>query len=159
MSLQLQSHSAHCALLPAAMVKSGEVIWINPKENPKSTARPCARSGHSITCINEKAYLFGGCGVENGAPSVFNDMHLLHISEGFRWEKVDAMGDVPPPRWRHSATLLPDNNTVFLFGGLCKVRPAASGIAARRTLRVSRTGPCLLTCASRVPTHAGQALQ
>ena len=102
------------------MVKSGEVIWVQPKENPKSTARPCARSGHTITCLSEKAYLFGGCGVEGGGPSVFNDMHVLHISESFRWEKLDAMGDVPSPRWRHTATLLPDNQSIFLFGGLCK---------------------------------------
>lgn len=102
------------------MVKSGEVIWEQPKENPKSTGRPSPRSGHTITCLNEKAYFFGGCGVENGAPSVFNDMYLLHISEQFRFQKIDALGDVPSPRWRHTATLLPDNNSIFVFGGLCK---------------------------------------
>ena len=45
--------------------KSGEVCWIQPKENPKSTERPSPRSGHSITCLNEKAYIFGGCGIQN----------------------------------------------------------------------------------------------
>ena len=112
------------------MVKSGEVIWIQPKENPKSTGKPSARSGHTITCLAEKAYLFGGCGVDNGAAAVFNDMYVLHISDSFKWEKVEAMGDVPSPRWRHTATLLPDNNTIFLFGGLCKVRAAVAAEAA-----------------------------
>ena len=53
--------------------------------------------------------------------TVYNDMHVLHINENFRWEKLDPMGEIAPPRWRHSATLLPDNNTIFIFGGLNKV--------------------------------------
>lgn len=101
------------------MVKSGEVTWVNPNEHPKSV-KPCARSGHTITCMQEKAIVFGGCGIEDEAAAVFNDTHMLHITDGYRWEKVDAMGDVPPPRWRHTATLLPDNNSIFVFGGLCK---------------------------------------
>ena len=55
-----------------ASPKSGEVCWLSPKENPKSE-KPSARSGHSITCLNEKAIIFGGCGVKDGQPSVFNE--------------------------------------------------------------------------------------
>ena len=127
-----------------APTKSGEVIWIQPKDNPKSTPKPAPRSGHTITCLNEKAYLFGGCGIENGAPVVFNDMHILHISESFRWEKVDAMGDVPSPRWRHTATFLPDNTTMFVFGGLCRVRsppPLFYSPASRRFSIFFRVSP------------------
>ena len=96
------------------------MLWLCPKDNPKSTGKPSARSGHTITCSNEKAFIFGGCGIDQGAAAVFNDMWMLHISDAFRWEKVDAMGDLPSPRWRHTATLLPDNNTIFVFGGLCR---------------------------------------
>ena len=103
--------------------KSGEMLWIAPKENPKSMGKPSARSGHTLCSHNEKAYLFGGCGIEDGAATVFNDLWMLYISDGFRWEKVDAMGDLPSPRWRHSATMLPDNVSVFVFGGLCRVSP------------------------------------
>ena len=102
--------------------KSGEMAWLSPKENPKSTGKPSPRSGHTLCCANEKAYLFGGCGIEDGAAAVFQDMWMLHISDGFRWEKIDAMGELPPPRWRHSCTMLPDNATIFLFGGLCRGR-------------------------------------
>ena len=52
--------------------------------------------------------------------TVFNDLHVLHINEAFRWEKLAPGGEPPPPRWRHTATLLPDNNSIFIFGGLCK---------------------------------------
>ena len=100
--------------------KSGEMTWVAPKEHPKSTGSPSARSGHSITCSNEKAFLFGGCGVEDSGVAVHNDMWMLHISDGFRWEKVSAFGDVPSPRWRHTATMLPDSTRIFVFGGLCK---------------------------------------
>ena len=102
--------------------KSGEMTWHSPKENPKSTGKPAARSGHTLACANEKAYLFGGCGIEDGGAAVFNDIWILHIADNFRWEKVDAMGDVPSPRWRHSFTFPPDNTSIFLFGGLCRVR-------------------------------------
>jgi hypothetical protein len=102
--------------------KSGEMTWHAPKEHPKSTGKPAARSGHTLACASEKAYLFGGCGIEDGGAAVFNDLWILHIADNFKWEKVDAMGEVPSPRWRHSFTFLPDNVTIFLFGGLCRVR-------------------------------------
>ena len=106
----------------AKAAKSGEMAWSNPKEKAKSTGAPSARSGHSLACAKEKAYLFGGCGIEDGAAAVFNDMWMLHITDSFRWEKIDAMGDVPSPRWRHTTTLLPSNTELFVFGGLCRVR-------------------------------------
>ena len=38
--------------------------------------------------------------------------------EAPKWELLDVMGDVPPARWRHTATLLPDDDEIFVFGGL-----------------------------------------
>ena len=99
------------------MVKSGEVAWVQPKD--KGT-RPGPRSGHTTTCTREKAIIFGGCGVQEGRSAIFNETYILHISDGFRWELADVTGDVPSPRWRHTATLLPDNNSILVFGGLCK---------------------------------------
>ena len=99
------------------VVKSGEVAWFSPKEKGN---KPGPRSGHTITCAQEKAILFGGCGVGEGQSAVFNDTYVLHIADNYRWEKIDAMGDLPLPRWRHTATILPDNNSIFVFGGLCK---------------------------------------
>jgi hypothetical protein len=111
--------------------KSGEMTWHAPKEHPKSTGKPAARSGHTLACASEKAYLFGGCGIEDGGAAVFNDLWILHIADNFKWEKVDAMGEVPSPRWRHSFTFLPDNVTIFLFGGLCRVR--LQGLSSSKT--------------------------
>ena len=78
--------------------------------------------------VGDRAVVFGGCGITPtingvaGEPAIFNETYILHISDGFRWELADVTGDVPSPRWRHTATLLPDNNSIFVFGGLCKVR-------------------------------------
>ena len=78
--------------------------------------------------------------------TIFNDVHVLHISESFRWEKLDPMGDVPPPRWRHTATLLPDNKSIFIFGGLCKV--------ARTSSRKSKQEHASARTSSRTATRA-----
>ena len=64
----------------AKEAKSGEMTWQCPKDNPKSTGKPMARSGHTINCANEKAYIFGGCGIEDGAAAIFNDMWMNHIT-------------------------------------------------------------------------------
>ena len=67
--------------------KSGEMMWHTPKENPKSSGTPLARSGHTIVAANEKAYLFGGCGIEEGQAAVFQDLWILQprILELYRW--------------------------------------------------------------------------
>lgn len=64
--------------------------------------------------------VFGGCGVQGGEPQVFNDTYVLHITDGYRWEKLAPSANTPSPRWRHTATLLPDNDSVLVFGGLCR---------------------------------------
>lgn len=43
---------------------------------------PCARSGHALSVVGLKAYMFGGCGRQDGAsgPSTLGDLHVLDIS-------------------------------------------------------------------------------
>ena len=57
---------------------------------------------------------------EDGAQALFNDTWLLSTGENPSWELADVMGDVPVARWRHTATLLPDNASLLVFGGLAK---------------------------------------
>eukprot|EP00964_Phaeocystis_antarctica_P067730 scaffold40998_cov63-Phaeocystis_antarctica.AAC.4 len=106
----------------------GEVQWSQPATKGD---KPAPRSGHTITVrelrsvapslapsnrlrscsvVGDKAVVFGGCGVtKSNEPCVSNQTYYLHMSaDPMKWEEADLMGDVPPPRWRHTATLLPD---------------------------------------------------
>lgn len=40
----------------------------------------------------------------------------LAFADSFTWAKLDASGEVPPPRWRHTATAV-DGNKLVVFGG------------------------------------------
>ena len=112
----------------ATAKKLGEVAWLHPEAKGEG---PSPRSGHSITCIDGKAIIFGGCGVSKDGLSqqIFQETWTLHIGDGEnpKWELTDVMGDLPPPRWRHTVTVLPDGadtgqpgKALLLFGGLHK---------------------------------------
>ena len=60
--------------------------------------------------VGEKAVIFGGCGVtKDNEPCVVNETYYLTMTaDPMKWELADLMGDIPSPRWRHTATLLPD---------------------------------------------------
>ena len=104
----------------ATAKKLGEIAW-----QPVTTKGdgPSARSGHSITVSGNKAIIFGGCGVakDGNTVQIFNETWELGLGgDVYSWTLVEAMGDEPTPRWRHTATLLPGDDTVLVFGGLNK---------------------------------------
>jgi hypothetical protein len=107
----------------ASAKKLGEVSWQHFKDDTEGGPSP--RSGHSITVTGggSKTVVFGGCGVSNTGDKqeIFSETWLLDISgDAPKWDLADVMGDVPPARWRHTATLLPDQKNVLIFGGLNK---------------------------------------
>ena len=102
--------------------KIGDIQWSHVETEGNG---PGMRSGHSLTVAGDTAVLFGGTGVDkSGSPEVFNDTYMLSLdSEPYKWTVVDVMGDVPTPRWRHTATLLPGaTDQIVVFGGHCKGR-------------------------------------
>ena len=53
--------------------------------------------------------------------------YYLHMgADPMKWEEADLMGDVPPPRWRHTATLLPDGVRSAPPSPRCPCRPDAT---------------------------------
>jgi dynein heavy chain, axonemal len=97
--------------------------WDCPKVGGRA---PSARAGHSMTVVppaqaagtTTRVVVFGGC--SNSGPK--NDTYELESARdgALRWVAIastDAATTLaPPPRWRHSATLL-GSSTVCVYGG------------------------------------------
>lgn len=76
---------------------------------------PCARSGHTLTAIGNKLYLFGG-GVWNeseGWVHKFNDLHVLN-TETMSWSKPVCSGNVESSTFPISFNV---GRYLFIFGG------------------------------------------
>ncbi|KAA8572211.1 hypothetical protein MFRU_060g00130 [Monilinia fructicola] len=91
-----------------------------------TTTDTLPRSGHTISVISDRAYIFGGFGTsEFESPN--NDIHELHISTDENTtavlRSIPAVGDggdketdlVPSARHAHSAAVA--RNRIFIFGG------------------------------------------
>ena len=91
-------------------------------------ALPSSRRNFGMQVVGDKAVFFGGCGVtKSNEPCVSNQTYYLHMgSDPMKWEEADLMGDVPPPRWRHTATLLPDGVRSAPPSPRCPCRPDAT---------------------------------
>ncbi len=75
---------------------------------------PKARVGHTITIINDKAYLIGGINKQE----VMDDIWCLCLKT-LTWTKISTHGEInnnTPKRYGHSA-ILQSPNSILLFGG------------------------------------------
>eukprot|EP00891_Asterochloris_glomerata_P001316 jgi/Astpho2/1316/Aster-06188 len=94
---------------------AGSIYW-----GPAAVAgaEPEARSGHSFITVGGRHILFGGCGRRDGKAQAFNDLHLCDVSnpDEYKWSTVHAVNS-PPPRARHTATML-DQSKMLIFGGV-----------------------------------------
>jgi N-acetylneuraminic acid mutarotase len=83
---------------------------------PKTTGTPpCARSGHTLTAIGKKLYLFGG-GVWNereGWVHKFNDLYILD-TETLHWTKPECQGKIDTSTFPISFAV---GRFMFIFGG------------------------------------------
>ncbi|ELR24661.1 kelch repeat-containing protein [Acanthamoeba castellanii str. Neff] len=66
----------------------------------------------SLTAYRQRLYLFGG---KKGATEGSNDLYCFDLKKQL-WSKVPVKGDVPPPRWGHSAALV--GGSFYIFGGI-----------------------------------------
>lgn len=66
---------------------------------------------HSVTLVENSAWLFGGCD-ERGCA---RDVWCCDV-ETFQWTHPPLTGDIPPPCRAHTATLV-DGKRIFIFGG------------------------------------------
>ncbi|KEF63208.1 uncharacterized protein A1O9_01185 [Exophiala aquamarina CBS 119918] len=124
------NNSAH----PAHQLNgSGGNIGISPGVPPSGTAptnlsglvcnvhrttgeEPHALVGATTTILGDRLYVFGGRLHSRTRPQLTSDLFELDLIKR-HWVKVDAIGDVPPPRYFHSVCALGDMKLVC-YGGM-----------------------------------------
>ncbi|OAG38921.1 hypothetical protein AYO21_06799 [Fonsecaea monophora] len=85
--------------------------------------------GATTTILGDKLYVFGGRVHSRTKPQLSSDLYELDLIRR-HWIKVDALGDIPPPRYFHSVCALGDSKLVC-YGGMSPAphssRPAQTG--------------------------------
>jgi N-acetylneuraminic acid mutarotase len=95
-----------------SMLDTVTMSWSKPKT---SGLAPCARSGHTLTAIGKKLYLFGG-GVWNereGWVHKFNDLYVLD-TETLHWTKPECQGKIDTSTFPIAFAV---GRFLFIFGG------------------------------------------
>ncbi|KAJ5980392.1 hypothetical protein N7481_007690 [Penicillium waksmanii] len=72
--------------------------------------------GATTTILGDKLYVFGGRVLSRSRPQLTADLYELDLIRR-HWTKIDAGGDIPPPRYFHSMCALGDNKLVA-YGGM-----------------------------------------
>ena len=78
--------------------------------------KPHALVGATTTILGDKLYVFGGRLHSRSKPQLTSDLYELHLIKR-HWAKVEAQGEVPPPRYFHSVCALGDSKLVC-YGGM-----------------------------------------
>ncbi|KAF2787558.1 galactose oxidase [Melanomma pulvis-pyrius CBS 109.77] len=72
--------------------------------------------GATTTILGDKLYVFGGRRLSRTRPQLTSDLYELDLVKR-HWTKIDAKGDLPPPRYFHSVCGLGDTKLVC-YGGM-----------------------------------------
>ncbi|KAF2755236.1 galactose oxidase [Pseudovirgaria hyperparasitica] len=76
--------------------------------------------GATTTVLGDKVYVFGGRRLSRTKPPLTSDLYELDLIKR-HWTKIDAKGDIPPPRYFHSVCPLGDKKMVC-YGGMSPAR-------------------------------------
>lgn len=77
---------------------------------------PHALVGATTTILGDKLYVFGGRIHSRTKPQLTSDLYELDLIHR-HWTKIDALGDIPPPRYFHSVSALGDSK-LACYGGM-----------------------------------------
>ncbi|KAF2109146.1 hypothetical protein BDV96DRAFT_503132 [Lophiotrema nucula] len=80
--------------------------------------------GATTTILGDKLYVFGGRRLSRTRPQLTSDLYELDLIKR-HWTKIDAKGDIPPPRYFHSVCPLGDTKLVC-YGGMSPAAPQPS---------------------------------
>ena len=91
--------------------------------------KPHALVGATTTILGDKLYVFGGRLHSRSRPQLTADLFELDLIRR-HWTKIDAQGDVPPPRYFHSVCALGDSKLVC-YGGMSPRSTQSAGQSAK----------------------------
>lgn len=89
---------------------------------------PHALVGATTTILGDKLYVFGGRVHSKSKPQLTANLYELDLIRR-HWVKLEATGDIPPPRYFHSVCALGDTKLVC-YGGMSPSTHARSPTAA-----------------------------
>ncbi len=72
--------------------------------------------GATTTILGDKLYVFGGRRLSRTRPQLTSDLYELDLVKR-HWTKVEAKGEIPPPRYFHSVCALGETKLVC-YGGM-----------------------------------------
>ncbi|KAI4128947.1 MAG: hypothetical protein LQ347_003966, partial [Umbilicaria vellea] len=84
--------------------------------------------GATTTILGDKLYVFGGRILSRRRPQLTSDLYELDLIRR-HWTKLEATGDVPPPRYFHSVCTL-GNTKLVCYGGMS---PASAALNQNRS--------------------------
>jgi hypothetical protein len=131
----LSTRTPNASISPALTQTAG----LGTPSNPNSTSglsglvcnvhRTTGREPHPLvgattTILGDKLYVFGGRRLSRTKPQLTSDLYELDLIKR-HWTKVDASGDLPPPRYFHSVCALGDTKLVC-YGGMSPAMSNAS---------------------------------
>jgi len=85
---------------------------------------PHALVGAATTVLGDRLYVFGGRIQSRRRPQLTSDLHELDLIKR-HWIKIEATGDIPPPRYFHSVCPLGDTKLIC-YGGMSPASPTTS---------------------------------
>ncbi|KAJ0981958.1 hypothetical protein J5N97_010213 [Dioscorea zingiberensis] len=91
-------------------------MWM-PLPPDLQVSGPDAREGHSAALVDNRLFIFGGCGKSNddsGGQVYYNDLHILD-TEKLKWECAITSGKPPSPRDSHTCSAW--RNRIIVLGG------------------------------------------
>lgn len=93
--------------------------------------------GATTTVLGDKLYVFGGRILSRSRPQLTSDLYELDLIRR-HWTKVEATGDIPPPRYFHSVCALGDSKLVC-YGGMSPAPTTASASSTARDSSASQS--------------------
>lgn len=87
---------------------------------------PHALVGATTTILGDKLYVFGGRMLSRRRPQLTSDLFELDLIRR-HWIKIEASGDIPPPRYFHSICALGDSKLICYGGMSPSPNPAQIG--------------------------------